>query len=59
MVSCVKSILSFMVTALVQNILHEEHGLIRGFYSKKIQVKNCVDMGNQSFIQKVSLLRQT
>ena len=39
MVLCVKSVLSFMVTALYQNILHEEHGLRRGLYLKKIWVK--------------------
>ena len=39
MVLYVKSVLSFMVTALVQNILHENHGLIRGIYLKKIPVK--------------------
>ena len=38
---------------------HEELGLIRGLYLKKIQVKNCVDMGNQILIKKLSLLRQT
>ena len=59
MVSFVKSVLSFMVKALVQNIPHEEHGLIRGSYLGKIQVKNFFDMGNQSLIKKVSLLRQT
>ena len=36
MVSCVISVLYLMVTALVQNILHEEHGLIRGSYLKEI-----------------------
>ena len=46
MVSFVKSVLSFMVKALVQNILHEEHGLIRGSYLGKIQVKTFFDMGN-------------
>ena len=39
MVSCVESVLSFMVTALAQDILHEEHGLRRGLYLKKIWVK--------------------
>ena len=46
MVSFVKSVLSFMVKALVQNILHEEHGLIRGSYLGEIQVKTFFDMGN-------------
>ena len=57
MVSCVKSVLSFMMTALAQNLLHKEHGLIRGLYLKKIQVKNCVDMGNQSLIKKAILAK--
>ena len=59
MVSRVKSVLSFMMTGLVQSIIHEEHGFVRGLYLKKIQVKNCVNMGNQSLIKKLSLLRQT
>ena len=35
MVSCVKSVLPFMVAALFQSILHKEHGFIRGLYLKK------------------------
>ena len=40
----------FYGDSLVQSILHEEHGLIRGLYLKKTQVKNCIDMRNQSLI---------
>ena len=57
MVSCVKSVLSFMVAALVRSILLEEHGFIRGLYLKKIQVKKLHQHGKWKYQKKAILAK--
>ena len=53
MVSCLKSVLSFVMTALAQNILHKEHGL----FFKKNPGKNLLQHGKSKFHEKAILTK--